>query len=302
MKKFLIMLCGIILPALTHAWGPELCNADIAITTGYRSDSISTTIRAFDPPEDLIVIDDLKGSGIDIFEVGIKGRVLLLESLFARGHANYGWVLNGRFTDLSSLPDVFSATTKAPIDSGHTKDYSIGAGFQFSFLGCFKIGPVAGYSYNFQKIKLGKAKTEGERNPVLDRLTYDMCWEGPWLGAEAQFCLKFLQLIVGYEYHLSNWHANFTLDGPDVFGGSYSDKRKSNHAHGNVVFLEGNCAWGCWTIGVGVKYQEWTAENGREVPRAGSFSAVGLNDTEVDKVPHATWRSTQIYASVGYLF
>lgn len=320
MKKILTLLLGLAMPALAQAWNwnpnavtlampkwtwnTDPWHGDINVSAGYRNDRIETTIKAFDPPGTLINVDKLKGKDINIFEVGINGRVTYCDQAFIRGYANFGWVCDGRYTETSGFPLIFSSVTKGKIHSGHTRDYSIGVGYLFSCWNCFKIGPAVGYSYDFQKIKLGNnVTTNGEPSPTLNHLSYDMKWQGPWLGAEAQFCVQCVQVNVGYEYHWSDWRANWTLAGPDVIDIAFSDKRRSNNAHGNVVFLEGNYVFcSCWTVGLGFKYQQWTVRRGCEKPRAGSFAAIGLSPTEHDKVTHVCWRSAQVHVSLGYLF
>lgn len=303
MKKILTLLLAIGIPALAHTWNCDAWHGDLSVTTGYRNDRLSTTIKAFDPPGTLIEIDKLKGTGINIYQVGVKGKVTYCNQVFARAYADFGWVCDGKYHEKVAAPIIFSSFTHAKIHKGHIRDYSVGVGYLFSCFDCFKIGPVVGYSYDFQKIKMGKATTNGLPEPTLDHLSYDMRWQGPWLGAEAEFCVQCLQVNVGYEYHWSDWHANWTLAGPDLVNVAFSDKRRSHDAHGNVVFLEGNYLFcECWTVGLGFKYQQWTARRGREVPRAGSFAAVGISNTEKDKVTHVSWRSAQVQVNLGYLF
>lgn len=300
MKKYLVTLFTIVCATVSGQQFDCICG-DIALTTGYRNDRITTDVNAFDPPETLILQDNLKGKNINIFEIGFKGRVCLCE-YFLKGFANFGWVGSGHYEEDVSAPGKVTSESKGHIHKGRTRDYSIGLGYMFTW-NCINISPLIGYSYDYQRIKMGKITVDGFPDAQLSNLKYDMRWQGPWIGLESEFDLCCIDFTVGYEYHWSDWRANWTLAGPDIFGVAFSDKRKSHHAYGNVVYIDGTyCFCNCWEVGLGLKYQYWKATKGKLQPRNGTLAEAVGSSTEVDKVPKATWSSFQIQLSLGYNF
>lgn len=291
-------LCG-------NEWG-----GDVDLTAGYRYDRILTHLHAYSPPGTLALKDNLTGKSINICEVGAKGRVFFCDNflngdaLFAKGFATFGRVVSGRYKETIPFPTTVNSTSKGNIHRGNTQDFSLGIGYFFPIDEYLKVGPTGGYSYNFQKIKMRSIKTNGTHDAALSGLSYQMCWEGPWAGCEAEFWLNCItRLNLGYEYHWCTWHADWTLAGPDVTGGAFSDKRNSHRASGNVFYIDAICIQFCpWDIGFGIKYQTWDASKGHAKPRAGSFAAVGASPNEVDKISKATWQSLQGQLTVSYSF
>lgn len=271
-------------------------------TGGFRYDRLTCLIDAFDPPDTFISSDDLKAKNLTVWEWGLKGRVRLGD-LYVKGWGTFGKVFYGNYTEIGTGADGGTSTSKAKVRGGKTQDASFGAGYLFGVTDWLCLAPVAGWSYNYQKVKIKHAKTDGVDDPTLDGVSYINRWRGPWLGFEAATSLWCLGFNFGYEYHWAHWRGSWKLDGADVQGGSFSDRRKTNHASGNVVYL--NTFWNAFEdfdAGVLLKYQYWRAKNGSETPVAGSFAAVGLGPDEVDKVKHATWQSFEVQLSLGYTF
>jgi hypothetical protein len=298
MKKYVL---AIFILASTYISAGEFGDEGyITVTNGYRLDRITTNLKAFDNPHVLAVSKRLKCSNINIYEVGVSGRAEVCQWL-VKGYADYGWVFGGRYKDKTIFPD--SDVSVGHINNGHTQNYSVGLGYMFYCIDWFNIGPIAGYSYDDEKIQMSKISTNKINNPTLNGLSYKTNWRGPWLGFETNSWINHVNLIMGYEYHWSQWKGDWQLRGPDVPGVAFSDKRKSNRAHGNVVYIESKYLMcDCWEIGFGFKYQYFKANSGRVSPSAGSFSDVGLENIEVAKITKETWTSYQFQLSLGYYF
>lgn len=293
----------IFLLVMTTATGAQAeCDGFLDLTNGYRHDKVTAKINAYDPPGTLVDIDDLKAKNMDIYQLGLKGKWACCDC-FMRIEGEYGWGSDGKYTETSTIPNVGSIHSESGIHKVRVKDFSVAGGYLCPLFECFSIGPVAGWSYHSQRFKLkNNAHTDGIADPILNGLKYSNRWQGPWAGVDLAFYACEFTFNAGYEYHWAHWHADWTLDGPDV-SGAFSDRRKSTHAHGQVVYLDARWNYcSCWNIGLGLKFQEWRAIRGREKPQAGSFAAVGLSNTEVDKVKHATWCSFAITADIGYTF
>lgn len=270
---------------------------------GYRTDQISTMLKAYDSAGTFLLSDNLKARNITIGEIGAEGRLVTCNGVLVRGFANYGWVTDGSYTDVGIDAIGNSSTTKAKVYNGHVTDYSIGLGYLFAFEHYYTIGPVIGWAYDSQEIKIRHAQTDRIHDLLLDGVAYKMRWQGPWIGFEGAFELGSIKLRTGYDFHFVEWRADWLLDGPDVVGGHYSDKRKSNQGYGNVAFFDGYYTF-CegWEIGLGVKYQYWLARDGREVPRNGDFASVGLEPDEKHKIPSVHWKSCELRLMLGYSF
>lgn len=307
-KIFLILLSSI--PFQIHAFD-DGWDYEIGITGGYRNDKIETLINAYDPADTFILSDGLTAKNISVFEVGAIAKMSLCNTWLIRGFADYGWITNGNYKEVSTAPGFPEFISKGTVDKGHTQDYSIGLGYLFPLDNCFSwifscfpninIGPIGGYSYHSQKLTMGTIFTDGVEDSILTDLQYHMRWNSPWLGGDLIVNFNYFKLHCGYEFHWSHWHAEWLLDGSDVFGGAFSDKRKSTHSHANVFFIDTTYQFSpCGEFFLSFKYQHWKAGDGIEVPLAGSFAAVGLNDTEVDKVPKALWESYEV--KIGFVW
>jgi hypothetical protein len=279
-------------------------DAELDVYGGYRWDKISTTIHAYSPPGRLILEDILTAKNVRLWTVGVAGKQLFYQCLLVKGSAEWGRVCGGDYINYGVVPDVPTSKTTADIHSGNTQDFSLGGGIMLPvFCNELNLGVLGGWSFNSQRIKMRNAQTNGISSPILNNLTYKTTWEGPWVGVEGalSYCSYYLNL--GYEYHFARWRASWQLDGPDIFGGAYSDKRWSNGNHGQVFFM--NTSYPllhCLEVGLAFKYQYWKAGNGREKPKGGSFAAVGLPGNEIDKIPNASWQSYGLNLVLEYSF
>lgn len=286
----------------------ECLDVELQVTNGFRVDHISNTIKVYNPADNFLFSNHLKAKEMSQYQLGGKGRCEWC-GWFVRGEGDWGWGSNGRYREDVKAPGVPISSTKAAVSRYRTQDYMVGAGYLID-LGCFPclglpglcIGPLAGWSYDRQQFKLKHAITEGVVDPIINGLTFTEHWQGPLLGVDMRWHYCDFIFNAGYEYHWADWHAAWTLKGPDVINGAFSDRRHSNHAHGQVSYIQG--VWyicSGFSLGIGVKYQVWRAENGREKPRAGSFAEIGLPG-EVDKVTHVDWESLTASLDVGYTF
>jgi len=276
-------------------------DTDHALTAGYRRDTITTDIKALDSSGETITTDDLEGNSIDIVDFGAQGSVTLCNTLLIKGLAEFGWIKDGTYKDVNASTTI--QTSKGKICERVTRDYSLAAGYCFTCIPFIRVAPLLGYAYNFQEIEMKYVATNGVFNSNLSDLRYHMSWEGPWIGFDTKFQALCFRLNFGYEYHWSQWRAKWLLEGDDVDGVVFSDKRKANDAYGHVAFIEGSYSpFRCWSLGLGFKYQYWEAPNGSVKPTGGSFSSVGFSSIDKGKVRKATWESYQAKLMIGCSF
>lgn len=275
---------------------PFCCNFEL--TNGWRQDKLSARVNSYDPK--LLSIDTLKAKNINYYQVGLKADASLCH-WYGRVETDWAWSDSGNYREQVKTPDCRYSLSKASLHRGRAKDFSGAAGYLFPLGRCFSAAPLVGWSYDSQVIRLGHGRTDGQRDKVLDSLQYFNRWQGPWAGADCQWNWENLTLKGGYEYHWAHWHAKWKLHGSDVANGAFSDRRKSDHAHGQVIYADGrwNFCSG-WYVGVGGKYQWWRAEEGHLKPLTGNFASVGLRNSEVDKVKCATWKSVSATVDIGF--
>lgn len=287
----------------TQAFGIQW-EGDLYLTGGYRSDCFGTSIKVLDEEEETLLKGKAEGSSIDVYQIGVKGKATFCNQYFVRGHAIYGDITDdGKYTDTDTLPDGESAEVFAKIKDGYTTDYSLGVGYLFPLIRCLSIGPSVGYSYIKESVTVHDAEFEEEPLPILDDLVYKMRWQGPWLGADVLYSIKCFDVHLGYEYHWCDWRAEWLLDGPDVEGEAFSDKRKGSDAYGSVFFADFNYRFcQCWNLGLGFKYQYWKVDSGRVVPKNGTYAQVGQDEVSKAKVTKADLVTYGFQISIGRHF
>ncbi len=298
-------------------------DAYIQFLSGYRRDQIATTIDSFNNPEvlgfdtTLIATDHLKAKNLLIFENGLYGEFYLCR-WFIRGWGTYGNVKHGKYVETVHVPGTAKnsdTVTRAHIRQGRVWDISPSLGYVFPIWGCqdtdcmyITLAPLVGYSWNYQRVKMNNATTHTglvtpSPLPTLDGLQYKNRWRGPWFGLEVNFSNPWIELKGGYEYHWPHWRAEWLLAGPDVTGVAYSDKRHGHIYFGSNAYFDARYyLFEGLYVESGISFKYWRSRKGKEVPLAGSFSAVGIADTQVDIVRRALWKSFEAQISMGYLF
>lgn len=272
-------------------------------TNGYRYDKLSNLIDVYDPEDTLVATDELKLENMRFYQLGIREKWTFCDFVL-HVEGDYAWLDKGKYKEIvTNIQPSATGVGEAHIHKGKAKDLIVGLGYGFSLYNCFNISGLAGWSYHMLEIKTKHGTFDGEPDPVLNGLRYNNRWQGPWLGVDLGFNAWIINFHAGYEYHWADWHATWRLDGPDVPKVAFSDRRKASNAHGQVLYFDGNVNFcSVWSIGVGIKLQEWKATHGHEKPLHGSFADVGLPETEVDIVKHAKWSSYAITCDLGYLF
>jgi len=291
------------------AFDYEVCGA---FTGGYRVDQIRTEVRGFDVSLNDRLRDKLKISNMGIWEVGGKCRLTLCQQWFIQGHAFVGWAHKGRFEETTNIIpfECLLTSTTSHIHNGETQDYSVGLGYMFnlSFCDvCFRMGPSAGWSWDTHFVRIGEAETNFFPDFILSELKYEDYWQGPWMGIGAQYTWCGIELGLCYEYHFPTWRSKWSLRGPDVAPGAFSDKRHSHHGYGNIVTLDAHyCICDCLVVGVDFKYQDWSIKEGREKGEEPIVDCTALGGIcpapRHDKMAESTWKSYGLQVDLGFSF
>lgn len=289
---------------------------NISVSVGWRYDNITTKISSQIPKGTTIAYNTIKGKELKIWEGGIQGYLPFAECFcncdcwwlnvfYLKGYGFWGNIYDGEYHELNHnlFPPNF-IVSKGDASKGNTYDYNVALGWLYSVNDCSGIAPIVGYAWDRVRFKTSHVKTEGIEDHVLNGLKYTSRFIGPWAGVEAYYVKSNLRLNLGYEYHWSHWNGKYDLRGPDVFGGAYSDHRKAHEGQGNVLYANGSwfCC-DCWEIMLGFKYRNFRATHGSEKPdAAGGFAAIGLPETEYDRINHTAWHSYEITFDITYVF
>lgn len=276
-------------------------NAYVGVEAGFRYDDLSADTNAYNSSGTVILMDQLAIGSIHILELGLNGRVAFNRNWFLQGKVDLGTVVNGTYFE--TVVDFSSVHTKAQVKDGYSKDFSISLGYLFDFTETLRIGPMGGWSYDYLHLKIYRAKDRGIPAPLLDGLSYNNRWRGPWTGITGEYTIGNMLLTAGYEYHWAGWKAGWILNGPDHAGGPFSEERSSNNAvgqvaYGKVIFYLNDV----WDFNASINYQRWKVKNGEAKPRSGSFLAAGLPTTSSGKVTRALWKPMQIRLGCNYKF
>jgi len=309
------IIAGCLLSVGTSLSAVELMN-DIDFSGGYRQDDFKTAYHYFLRDDARDVTNNItKAEHANIWQIGLKGRLVMpdlyclqsfefLRYFYLTGHAYWGRDAgHTHFEDnYESADNGFGCGT---IKDYHTTDWQIGLGYLFD-IGCFfgcnsdldlSLGVLGGYSWDQQKITLGKRSVDSGFNGIayLPDTSYNSAnlfnrWQGGWLGTEIYYSHCNLLLNLGYEYHWSTWDSGENF--PKV---NFWDRRHSDNASGNVVYLDATYnVCDSWEVGIGLKWSRYTACKGKT--KASDSDLYGYSDA------NGRLQSWQLTANLGYNF
>jgi|LakMenEpi03Aug12_release.lakeMendotaPanAssembly.Ray.scaffolds.fasta_scaffold11209_3 hypothetical protein len=297
----------------------------ISLSGGWRYDRITTKMHSSDAVSvSSASREHLKLKNLNTWQIGGQLHwsipnlycedIWWLNQFYVRGYAYRGWVTSGRLQNRAT-DDLVGITDShgGKIHKGRTVDGTVGAGFLYPFCSGWAIGPVGGWSYEQVHVSTrsrgGSSSGSGSdvSSTLLDGIkNFTSTFRGPWVGFDVAYvysdCCRDLNLRfeAGYEYHWATWRGSSRLRGLDItttFKGR--ERFRSNNAYGNLGYFN---AWWLlcdnWELGLGVKYQSWTARRRHNSSSSSddSSSRVGRRLRNVD------WDNVQVNADIGYSF
>lgn len=310
----LFALCSI--TALSAVEIPDQFN----VSGGYRNDTISNH-STISEPSGLTTVDHLRFDNIDLGVIGFDFRFTLpecnrccefpfLKNFYVDGNAYWGWSGSDDF-DRTVTISVGDATT-AFLSQGHqkavTEDVQVALGYIVHDCDWWSVGVKGGYAYNYQRIHTTSGKTAVEAtaaitDPVYSGLVFKQRWQGPWIGAEVFLapCCDVL-VNVGYEYHLTHFHASMSIPTEDAIRLSdFDNTRSGRNAYGNVGYANVHynlCH--CWDVGLGITYKVFRTHH-LDVNPEGGFVASGFA-ADSSTSARSKWISYSIVADIGHTF
>lgn len=251
----------------------------VTLEAGYRRDSINWRLRI---PSDVPVFkSNTRFKDLDIFQIGVQGRATLGYNFYLRANAYWGWILDGDFR--RNIHSYFgnddynnygegrfgqSFDSRSLIDDRYV--YGVGAaiGYPFYFCDCTTIvAPVIGYAFDEQSVRFddegfgfgGDNDGYGQTNQRCCRQTFNSRWYGPFVGIDFNYrpyneCWNF---FCDLEFHWGDFRGRRSGDNFAFFE---EHNRSSHEATGWVVCAGADYdIYNQWTVGVSVKFQDWTA-------------------------------------------
>jgi len=264
----------------------------VSFEAGYRRDTIDWRTRY--PSDDPIFESTTKFKDLDIFQIGVHGRTTLGSNFYARGSAYWGWILDGDFRHSGNVNlDPFSSSSdgfgggdvrfgfsdsfRSTIDDQYVFGVGAAIGYPFFFCDCtLVLAPVIGYSVDQQNIEVDNRNLDfgGALDSYSDdtaeadlgccKNTFISRWYGPFVGVDFDWrpynsCFN---VWAELEYHWGRFRGKTSnLSDDDTLDNFDNNNRHSNDATA-WVFAAGfdYDLCNCWTIGVSVKYQDWSGD------------------------------------------
>lgn len=287
--------------------------AELQLGSGYRRGELDWNIAGDTSGKNPNVLSELEWENLDIFQTAAEGRVWFGStrqpglSLYIKGAATYGWILDGDNRDSDYAGDdrtlEFSRSENSGKD-GNILDLSIGIGPQWSFYQQqFTIALLAGWSYLEQNLEI----SDGYQTVALDPSflgpipgldsSYDTEWWGPWLGTDLTWRLTEQVTLCGsFAWHFAeyeaeaNWNLRTDLAHPVSF---------RHRADGRGLTLDVAMQYqltAAWLLDLSYGYQDWKADDGDSwtYGAGGGSSKTRLNEVN--------WRSHAVTLDLGYRF
>lgn len=299
-------------------------SGQVTLEAGYRHDNISATNRI--PSSDPFLKTSSKFKDLDIFQLGLRGSTTLSSNLYIRGNAYWGWVLDGDYKEtVSTFPsfsDFYGNSSGVAIEFGKNKRtvindkyvYGVGAaiGYPFFFCDCTTmLAPVIGYAVDEQNLEVESAgfnfgyESDGcgwvpQSGDCCCNNKHIFRWYGPFVGLDFSYrpSCECWDLWAELEYHWGHFSAKRHHRGFD-----YGDNQNqsSKNARGWVFAVGADYDFcNCWTLGLSVKVQDWTAH------RKKSSSFFSSDDYDFCCDTHARhnfkWDSYAVNITIGRNF
>lgn len=317
--------------AMNFFFGGDICEAQIAffhgaelqLGSGYRSGEFNWNIAG--PSSNPDVLSELEWEDLDIFQTEAQGQAWLVStnwpnlSLYIKGSAAYGWVIDGTNQDSDYAGDhrnlEFSRSENNG-DGGNLLDLSIAVGPQFKlWQGKFAIALLAGWSYHEQNLEISDGQQTLSDTGLAAILfpdkpgppsvgpisgldsSYDTKWWGPWLGTDLNWRLNERATLCGdFAWHFADYEAKADWNLRDDLAHPVSFR---HYANGRGLTLGLGLAYqlnSAWMLKLSYDYQDWQADDGNSYSYAASG---GKSRTRLNEV---NWRTHSALLSLGYQF
>ena len=257
---------------------------------GFRFDQLSCTTGVLFPNNYEMFDDQLRAKDLQTYEVGGKALFALGAHWYMRGLYSYGWIFDGRYSDLFLRGKM----------KGNTQDGMAGIGYLYPINPYCGLGAVGGWAFNEQEPVL-----EDANEPQFNELRFQSIWNGPWLGLDFFAKSRNFNVTLGYEFHLASWRGSWLLE--RELANAFSDQRKGGLSFGQVVYADFRFNLGKhWLIEFEFKYQNWSTQGTGYLNSSGDVpfnsSPISGPVPAITFVKEATWESYGGSFNLGYRF
>jgi opacity protein-like surface antigen len=325
MRKWITLLMTLLVGCGSYA---NANMGQVTLEAGYRRDTIDWKHRF--PSNDPFVSSTQRFKDLDIFQIGVHGRSTLGCNFYVRGCAYWGWILDGDFersfnTYFSPYDSYyfdenfkfgFSDERYSTIDDQYVFGIGAAIGYPFYFCDCTMVlAPVIGYAFDEQNVRVddpgfnfGNEDSSdflfacGGRRHHCCRQTFISRWYGPFVGVDFDWrpwnsCFNVWSEL---EYHWGDFRGKRS-EFDDYF---FDDHNRTSHEATAWVFAAGFDYDLCnnWTIGLSVKYQDWSASRHHRYRGSFGYDSYGedfikSNDDRIRD--NHKWRSYAINLTFG---
>ena len=296
----------------------RLVTFDLGFTGAKRIDQFDWNIASSMGGTSPNILSELTWTDLEIYEVGVNGRLLIIrdKALFGgvvKGNATYGEIQSGENQDsdyeFNNRTGEWSRSNNRA-DHGETWDTQLSGGMIFrSRNRMFSVSPQLGYSLHIQHLAihdgyqtLSGVNPFGANPPPVGPITgldskYDAEWLTGFFGLDLEFKPSSnFELYGGIEFHSGRYYAEADWNLRTDFRHPVSFTHKSEEAYG--VVTNAGLRFGHENIlfHLEIRYRNFTAENG--VDRT-YFNNGTIGVTRVNEV---NWESASVGGGVTFRF
>ena len=199
----------------------------MSLTAGYRRDDLRWRIAGNLQGTSPDTQSELEWSDVDIYQLKLVNRSVILDRIYLRWQVAYGVVDAGDNRDSDYHGDnrtqEYSRSLNG-VDGNKVWDASLGIGPRFSFSSAtLALCPMIGYAVSEQDLTIVDGNQVLTDNLVdrplgpIDGLDsrYETRWQGPWLGLDLHYAVPLsygiftgLGIVLSAEYHWIDYDAD----------------------------------------------------------------------------------------------
>ena len=272
----------------------KLPRGSIAASSGYREDKVDWSIAGKPDGTGVSVLSEYIWPKVEFKQTKVEGELVLADKYvfdadFAHSVAFDGHNFVSEYDGDGRTNKVVEVETES--NKGEAFDGSLGMGLlvdlkrkdTFKELDSLTMKMLGGYSYHLTKLTMRNGVENIGSDPgPFDGLnsTYDMEWQGPWMGLEFAGERKKLTSLARLKYHNFKYYAEGDLN----LQPAYAHPKSFDHnADGEGYTLDLGVGYKLapsWAVNLMWSYKDWQVEQGsdRLYLSDGSYSDTLLNE------------------------
>lgn len=278
----------------------KLPRGSISVASGRRKDEVDWNIAGNLDGTAPSVLAEYKWPEVDLWESRVDAELVLADKFVMDGSFAYASAFKGtnevseysgeNRTDLAVLTNTKS-------DDGHSYDGSLGVGMVFDLkrqnsfesLDSLYMKMLGGYAYHTHHLTMREGNETfnafAAPSGSFDGLdsTYDMRWQGPWMGLELRGSEEKLSSLARLKYHYFDYYGEGDLNLQPNFQHPKSFDHNAEGTGFSVDVGMGYKLTSSWDINLLWSMKDWQVQNGvdRLYLNDGSTFDTRLNDVNL---------------------